>query len=116
MGMQMLLLTRCSASQVPLEAPCIVPDRLAGLSPAEIEKLPIQHGNRVEPLADHFAVTGDPTDQRIEMDDDCSRVKWLGANMTGGELHIHGPAGMHAGSAMRGGRLEIAGAADDWLG
>src|SRR5262245_9217727 len=112
----MLRLTRHSVSQVPLEALCIVPDRLTKLTLAEIEKLPIQHGNRVEPLAEHFTIDGDPTDQRIEMDGDCSRVKWLGAEMTAGELHIRSAVGMHAGSAMRGGRLEISGHADDWLG
>jgi formylmethanofuran dehydrogenase subunit C len=112
----MLRLTLRMKLQVPLEAPCIVPDKLAMLSLAAIEKLPVQHGNREEKLADYFTVTGDPTDANVEIDGDSSRVKWLGANMTAGSLHIHGAAGMHAGSAIRGGSITIDGDADDWIG
>jgi formylmethanofuran dehydrogenase subunit C len=112
----MLRLTLTTRLQVPLEAPCIVPDQLADKSLAEIVNLPVQHGNREEKLGDYFTVAGDPTDARLEIDGDCSRVKWLGANMAAGSLHVNSSAGMHTGSAMRGGTLAIDGDADDWLG
>lgn len=112
----MLRLTLRASLQVPLEASCVVPDRLAILSLAEIEKLPVQHGNREEKLGDFFSVDGNPSDAQIEVEGDCSRVKWLGTNMTAGSIHVHSASGMHAGSAMRGGTLIIDGDADDWLG
>ncbi|MFL5329685.1 MAG: formylmethanofuran dehydrogenase subunit C [Gemmataceae bacterium] len=112
----MLRLTRISTSQIPLEAPSIVPDRLTRLRVVEIERLPVQHGSRTEKLAEHFRVTGDAIDSHVLMDGDCSRVKWLGAGMTAGHLHIESSAGMHAGSRMASGTLEVAGSADDWLG
>src|SRR4051812_48376090 len=112
----MLRLTLCESPRVPVEAPCVTPDQFVHLAPAEIARLPVQWGNQQAPLGDFFSVTGDAADQVIEIEGDCSRVKWLGAGMSGGILRIYGPAGFHAGSAMRDGRLEIGGNAGDWLG
>lgn len=112
----MLRLTMRDPPRVPVEAPCVTPDQLLRLAPSEIARLPVQWGNGQAPLGDFFAVTGDAADGTIEVDGDCSRVKWLGAGMTAGTLHIRGPAGMHAGSALRGGELTVDGDADDWLG
>jgi formylmethanofuran dehydrogenase subunit C len=115
-GLLMLRLTLKTKLQVPLEAPCVAPDQLAMLTLPAIEKLPVQHGNVVACLADYFSVSGDPADAKVEMEGDCSRVKWLGAKMGGGSLHIHDSTGMHTGSAMGGGAITIGGDADDWLG
>ena len=52
----------------------------------------------------------------VTIDGNVSRVKWLGAKMSGGSLHIRGSAGMHAGSTMTSGTITIDGDADDWLG
>lgn len=112
----MLRLSRHSESPVPLEAPCIAPDRLAALSLAEIERLTVQHGNRTEPLAEHFRVGGDPADRVVEVDGDCSRVEFIGAKMAAGEVRVRGSCGMHAGAEMTGGALHITGHAGDWLG
>ncbi len=112
----MLLLTLRTKLQVPLEAPCVVPDKLAALSIKQIEHLPVQHGNVAAKLGDYFTVTGDASNAIVTIDGDVSRVKWLGAKMSGGSLHIRGSAGMHAGSTMTGGTLKIDGDADDWLG
>lgn len=110
----MLRLTRRSASPIPLEAPCLVPDRLAELTLKDIERLPVLHGNREEPLAEHFTVTGQPG-VSLELNGDCSRVKWVAAGMTRGSVRVHSAIGTHAGSAMRAGELTIDGDADDWL-
>lgn len=112
----MLRLKLQTSLQFPLEAPCLAPDRLATLSLSEIERLPVQHGNRQEHLADHFAVTGSAADAAVEIDGDCTRVKWLGAKMQGGSLRVLGHAGMHAGSTMTGGEITIHGTANDWVG
>jgi len=112
----MLRLTLRDPPRVPVEAPCITPNYLCRLAPAEIARQPVQWGNQRAAVGDVFDVTGDASDAAIEIAGDCSRVKWLGARMTAGKLTIRGPAGMHAGSGLRGGELTIDGDADDWLG
>ncbi len=112
----MLLLTLRTKLQVPLEAPCVVPDKMAALSIDQIEQLPVQHGNVAAKLDDYFTVTGDASDAIVTIEGDTSRVKWLGAKMSGGSLHIRGSAGMHAGSSMTGGTINVDDDADDWLG
>lgn len=112
----MLTLALQHTSDLPIEAECVAPDRLAGLSVAEIERLPVRQGNRTLALADVFAVAGTAADAVIRVVGDCGRVKSLGRGMAGGTLWIDGTAGMHTGAAMTGGRLEVSGRAGDWAG
>ena len=92
------------------------PDRLAGHSAEAIARLPVQHGNAAAVLGDFFSITGDAADAEIVLEGDCSRIKWLGAKMAGGQLTIRGPAGTHLGSGMTGGAIEVHGNVDDWVG
>lgn len=112
----MLTLTYVGATTIPLEAEAIRPDQLAGKSNAEIERLPVQHGNASVPLGEFFRVAGDANDDDVLVEGACSRVKWMGAGMTRGRLTVRGPAGMHTGAEMEGGELVIHGNASDWLG
>jgi formylmethanofuran dehydrogenase subunit C len=112
----MLTLTWKASSTVPVEAECITPDNLAGKSPAEIERLKVQHGNRQEPMAEFFTVNGDASDGEILLEGDLSRVKWIGAEMTRGRITSHGNVGTHLGSEMAGGEIVVHGAAGDWVG
>src|SRR5262245_51432502 len=112
----MLLLKYRGSTTIPLEAECVTPDQLAGKSPAEIARLPVQHGNTPVPLGDFFGVEGDAGDGEVVVEGDCSRVKWLGAGMGGGRLTVRGNAGMHTGAEMTGGELRVEGSAGDWLG
>src|SRR5437763_11801259 len=112
----MLRLRYHATTTVPVEAECVTPDTLAGKSPAEVAALPVQHGNRAEPLGEFFAVEGDAADGEVLVEGDCSRVKWLGAGMTRGRLVVRGNAGMHLGAEMRGGLIEVEGDAGDWVG
>src|ERR687889_1621710 len=99
---------------VPLEAELLCPDRLAGASRAEIEALPVWHGNERTRVGEFFAVSGAGGDVRLE--GDLSRVKFVGAGMSAGRLTVAGDVGMHAGAGMRGGELHVEGDADDWAG
>ena len=103
-------------STVPVEAECITPDNLAGKSAAEIGRLPVQHGNRQEPLAEFCTIDGDASDGEVRLEGDLSRVKWIGAGMTRGRITIHGNVGMHLGSEMSGGQIIVQGNAGDWVG
>ncbi len=111
-----LELTQRVCPDVPLEADTITPDRLSGLGHTEIEKLPLHYGNQPCLLADFFAVSGNADDRTVRISGDLSKVKFLGAQMTHGSLHIEGDVGPHLGAGMRGGEIRVEGNADDWVG
>jgi formylmethanofuran dehydrogenase subunit C len=110
-----MLQLRCNyTGSIPVEAPCVAPDRLAGMSTAAIARLPVQHGNATAVLGDFFAITGNAANADVVIEGDCNRIKWLGTKMAGGQLTIRGNAGTHLGSAMTSGAIEVHGNADDW--
>ena len=100
---------------VPLEADLIAPDKLAGLTESQIARLTVQHGNEPAVLGDFFKVSGSSNGE-VLLEGDLSRVKMIGAGMTGGRLVINGNVGMHLGTGMSGGELVVNGDAGDWVG
>jgi formylmethanofuran dehydrogenase subunit C len=101
---------------VPVEIEGIAPDRLRDKTLSEIKRLTIYHGNRQVPLAELFGVSGDPSDERIDLEGDLSGVHWIGCSMKSGVVHVHGNAGRHVGGGMNGGRLVVDGDAGDCAG
>jgi formylmethanofuran dehydrogenase subunit C len=110
-----LKLTLHTPPSVPLEAENISPDTLDGLSVAEIEALPIYHGNQQAALGDFFTVAGTANGE-IELEGDLEKVKMIGARMSHGRMVIHGDVGMHLGTGMSGGEIIVEGNAGDWAG
>ena len=110
-----LALTLETQPDVPLEAEAIAPERLSGLSEADICKQFVLYGNRQAELGEFFTVGG-RADGEVRVAGDLSRVKLLGAGMSQGRLVIEGNAGLHLGSAMTGGEIVVEGDAGDWLG
>src|SRR5437660_7486683 len=102
--MPLRLVLRKKAS-VPLEVEDITPDAVRGKSLAEIEKLDVFEGNVKSKLADFFSVSGDPADEVQEWEGELSGVHWIGTNMQSGRVVVHGNAGGHIGSEMRGGEI-----------
>ena len=78
------------------------PDRLAGLSRRDIERLELRHGNRPTPLGELFALEGEGAED-VRVVGDLRRVAGLGTGMTGGRLTVAGVAGPHVGAGMRDG-------------
>lgn len=107
-----LTLTLREQPDVRLEAEVLTPDRLAAAE--DIAELPLWHGKERTRVGEFFAVSGAGDDVRLE--GDLSRVKFVGAGMTGGRLTVAGDVGMHAGAGMRGGELRVDGDAGDWAG
>lgn len=105
-----------ATSSVPVEIEGIVPDRLRERSLAEIERLPIHVGNRKIALAELFGVSGNASDERIDLDGDLAGVHQIGYAMKSGEVHVHGNAGRHVGGEMCGGRIRVDGDASDFAG
>jgi formylmethanofuran dehydrogenase subunit C len=112
----MLTLSLKQSSRIPLEVETLLPEWLVDKSIAEIERLPVAHGNRSEPLAQWFNVSGNASDSAIAFQGDCGNVKRIGEGMKSGQIFVEGNAGLHAGAMMSGGQLHIHGHAGDWLG
>lgn len=111
-----LRLRYLAQTTIPVEVEGIVPHLLRGQSAGDVEKLPIWHGNRRLPLAEMFAVAGDPADGCLEFEGELAGVHWIGAGMTEGVVRVQGNAGRHVGSEMTGGEVHVAGDASDWVG
>ncbi|OIQ52413.1 Formyltransferase/hydrolase complex Fhc subunit C [Pseudodesulfovibrio hydrargyri] len=117
-------LTLRTAPAMPVEAESLLPENVTGKSAEEIESLPLQVGNRTEPVGDHFRVeihegrSGGPDEgaAALELTGDLTRFKRLGEGMSRGSLTVNGTVGFHAGARMSGGTLTINGNAGDYLG
>jgi formylmethanofuran dehydrogenase subunit C len=101
---------------VPVEVEGLTPTAVCGLRLGQIEKFPIQHGNRAAALADFFDVAGDAGDAQMVFEGDLAGVHWIGAGMSEGSIRVEGHAGRHLGSQMTGGEITVTGDAGDWLG
>lgn len=106
--------------KVPIEAECITPDVFAGRSVEEIGKLKVWEGNRERSLRELFNVEGEsttkPEEVLIEIFGDVSKVRRIGAQMSAGEIVVHGNVGFHLGEEMAGGKILVDGDADSWVG
>lgn len=111
-----LVLEYRAETTVPVEVPEILPEAICNRSLTEIEKLPIQHGNRQLPLAEFFRISGTTFDARLEFRGDLAGVHSIGARMREGSIQIAGSAGRHLGAQMHGGTIDVEGDAGDWLG
>ncbi len=108
-------LTLHTQPEVPLEAECISPQRLAGLSAKNVEGLDVMHGNRKARVGDFFNVEGEGGEE-IHLEGNLSLVKLVGMGMSSGSITIDGDIGMHIGCAMSGGQITVNGNASDWVG
>jgi formylmethanofuran dehydrogenase subunit C len=108
-----LTLTLREQPDVPLDGDVLCPDRLAG-GRAEIEALPLWHGNERTRVGEFFEVSGAGDDVHVK--GDLRRVRFVGAGMSAGRLTVAGDVGPHAGAGMRGGELHVEGDAGDWAG
>jgi formylmethanofuran dehydrogenase subunit C len=86
----------------------ITPAALAGLSTAEVERLPVGCGNVTLPLAEFFHVEPDGSDALV-FDGDLSRFDRVGWQMAGGRIQVEGGVGHYAGGCMSAGELVVKG-------
>lgn len=113
--MSTITLTLKNDPTVPLEAETLCPDALADLSADEIAAAVVYHGKRRVRIDDFFDVEGERSDKLV-INGDLNKVRWIGRGMSRGSIHIHGNVGMHLGAYMSGGRIEVDGDASDWIG
>ena len=116
--MKELYLISKGQPKVPLEAEVIKPDSLAGLSTEEIANLIIYRGNRRVRLGEYFEVKGEsadnPEELRVIVEGDVSRTKYIGAEMSAGELIVNGSPYMYLGAWMSGGKIVVNGNVGDF--
>jgi formylmethanofuran dehydrogenase subunit C len=112
----MLKLAYKTETSTPVEVEGLTPCAVREKTLAEIERFEIFHGKQKLPLAELFAVSGDPGDARFELEGNLAGVHWIGAHMQQGEIHVQGNAGRHVGSEMSGGQIHVHGNAGDWAG
>ncbi|MCD6210391.1 MAG: formylmethanofuran dehydrogenase subunit C [Methanophagales archaeon] len=108
-------------AKIPIVVDSLTPDKLFGKSEAEIKAEKVWWGNRQENTGDLFEVevdgeAGSASEVKIVLDGDLSRVKYIGAGMTAGEIEANGDVDMHCGAMMRGGKITVHGNADCWAG
>jgi len=129
-----LTLTAVAAPPGRVSLAGLTPDRLAGLTCEQIERLPLAWGRQTLVVADLFRVAGTPGDTLVIEEPDrrfCAlgggmqsgtfivvgdAGDLLAQGMTGGRLELRGSAGRFAASAMAGGELLIEGNCGDQLG
>lgn len=104
------------ASMAGCDLSPVLPELLASLSLAEIERLPIRLGRNTVPLAELCTLEGDASDAHLHLEGDWSAVQYIGCGMTAGQLTVHSSAGDHLGESMSGGTLKVQGNAGHFVG
>jgi formylmethanofuran dehydrogenase subunit C len=92
----------------------VTPARLAGLTAAEIARVPIGADGGEVALGDVFAISGAAGDE-IVFEGGMEALDGVGAGLDAGTIVVEGDVGDHAASAMTGGRLDIRGNAGNGL-
>lgn len=96
-----------------LDVAPLVPDRLAGLSQEEVERLPLGMARTPVLVGDAFRVTMGGGEE-VVIEGGSALLDGVGEGMASGTLVLEGDAGLRAGRGMRGGRLELRGNAGHW--
>jgi formylmethanofuran dehydrogenase subunit C len=109
-----LYFSQRAAPDQDLDLAALVPHRLAGLAPAEIERLPLNTLRRPILVGDIFTVTFGAADA-IVFAGGSPRFTRLGAGLKAGRILVEGDTGAYAATGMRGGAIEIRGHAGDFL-
>ena len=99
-----------SAPDQRLDLAPLLPERLDGLNPKEIEALAIGTTRVPFSVGDAFKLTGkDASDVRFAGTD--PRCDKIGAGMTKGAIVVDGDAGAYLGAGMKKGKIEVKGSA-----
>ncbi|HWQ64908.1 MAG TPA: formylmethanofuran dehydrogenase subunit C [Methanospirillum sp.] len=104
-----------------LEGDMITPDQFAGKTNEEIAALRCYEGRETYKLGDFFEIHGDavgatPEETKVIVTGDCKKVKYIGMNMTAGEVVVESSCDMYTGGWMKGGKLHIKGNVDSFSG
>jgi formylmethanofuran dehydrogenase subunit C len=108
---------RLALKQVPqlrVDLRGVTPAALAGLAPAQVERLTVTQGMQTLPLAEFFTVTCDGAPEpggELVFEGDLSRFDRIGWQLAGGRIVVAGSAGDYVGACMSGGEVQVQGSA-----
>lgn len=111
---QPLVLTLRERPDQRLDLSGLVPERLAGLSEAEILRIDVHTGRRGVAVGDLFRVRMGEDAAAIVIEGSCDRLDRIGEAMTAGEIVVEGDAGAQLGRRMSGGHVRVTGSAGPW--
>jgi formylmethanofuran dehydrogenase subunit C len=98
-----------------LDLSWLIPQRLAGLSEAEIASLPVHTTKSKSTLGDHFTISGSDA-EHLRFIGSSSRLDGIASEMASGTILVDGDAGSRAGRLMSGGTLTVHGSTGPWTG
>lgn len=107
----MIRLRLISEPPVRLSLAGLLPERFLELSASEIERLPLDVGNRRHCVGDWFTVEARGEPPWLVIEGATARLDDIGAGMSTGEIRVLGNAGAYLGRGMRGGSLTLEGSA-----
>jgi len=113
--MNPLVLEQRESTALRIDMRVYTPDRLAGMTPKEIQSLPLFLGNEKIETGELFSISGTNT-QKIRILAETDKLDFIGAAMTSGTITLEGNAGIHVGEEMRGGELHVTGNASVYAG
>lgn len=105
-------LTLRARPALPVEVGALNPERLADLSAAELERMPLAVGRRTLPLAELFKIEGGPG-PRLVFAGECERLDGIGRGLAAGEIRVEADAGHEAAAGQSAGEIRIAGSVRD---
>lgn len=111
-----LQLTSRITDRLPIEFDDLQPTTLRECLLSDIQQLPIWRGRKRVALNSLFDVSGDPTDETVELSGELKSVRRLGEKLAGGTIIVRGDVGDHLGSQMKSGKIVVHGSASDWVG
>ncbi|HVP94985.1 MAG TPA: formylmethanofuran dehydrogenase subunit C [Methanoregulaceae archaeon] len=118
--MNTVTMTVKNVPELYLECEHVNPDAFAGKTAAEIAALKGYQGKMTSTLGEYFDITGNagPTaaETKIVINGDCSKMKYIGAKMTAGEVVVNSATDMYTGSWMTGGKLLVKGDVHSFCG
>ena len=83
-------------------------DKLNGLSLAEIGAILLQSGKAKIPVSDLFEMTGEDV-QHIVIKNSNAKLDFIGKELNGGKICVHGDAGAYLAMGMKAGEIKVSG-------
>ena len=118
--MNTVTLTVKKTPELFLECEHVNPDAFAGKKADQIAKLGAYQGKEISTLGDYFTIAGEAgataADTKIVINGDCTKMKYIGAKMTAGEVVVNSACDMYTGSWMKGGKLTVNGDVHSFCG
>ncbi len=86
----------------------IVCQKLEGLKPADIAAIELQNGKRKIRVDDIFRIKGSDT-QNIVIEGSFAKLDFIGKQLDGGSITVHGDVGAYLGQEMKAGKIKVHG-------